>query len=330
MQQNHRLSRRSDRYFLLGAAGLALVALSLSAAPANRVRLSMKFTPGETLRYRIETSTAANNKMETPIENPEAASASKQSVSLILRLDVLNKPPANGEPAGSVHIRATYEKSEASFQSDAYDPASANLEDQYKHLEGRWLEYTIDPDGNVSHISGIDDLLANPVVAENVRLWINGLSFGPRIPKGGVEIGQKWSNDQPMEGTALGGLIWRNHSTYLHDEPCYPTDVPPGSSDAPQPAAKNPSCAVIVTEFKIVRNGDATPDDYARKNLNTSGTWTGSGESLDNISLATGFVVRSTQTAKQNMDFEIVSPTTGSKIHYVGQVETQSQIMLLP
>src|ERR1700722_3901742 len=170
MQGNYQPSRRDERYFLLGAAGLAVVALTLSAAPGNRVRLSMKFTTGETLRYRIETSTSANNKMETPIENPEAASASKQSVSLILRLDVLNRPPANGEPTGSVHIRATYEKSDASFQSDAYDPASANLEDQYKHLEGRWLEYTIDPDGNVSHISGIDDLLANPVVAENVRL----------------------------------------------------------------------------------------------------------------------------------------------------------------
>src|ERR1700723_2592759 len=133
MQANHQPSRRSERYFGAVIAGLTLVALSLSASPGNRVRLSMKFTPGETLRYRIETSTSANNKMETPIENPEAASASKQSVSLILRLDVLNKPPANGEPGGSVHIRATYEKSEASFQSDAYDPASANLEDQYKH-----------------------------------------------------------------------------------------------------------------------------------------------------------------------------------------------------
>src|ERR1700722_4414247 len=116
MQQSYRLSRRSERYFLLGTAGLALVALSLGASPANRVRLSMKFTPGETLRYRIETSTSANNKMETPIENPEGATAPKQSVSLILRLDVRNKPPANGEPAGSVHIRATYEKSDASFQ----------------------------------------------------------------------------------------------------------------------------------------------------------------------------------------------------------------------
>jgi hypothetical protein len=30
------------------------------------------------------------------------------------------------------------------------------------------------------------------------------------------------------------------------------------------------------------------------------------------------------------MDFEVLSPTTGSKIHYVGQVETQSHVILLP
>jgi hypothetical protein len=64
--------------------------------------------------------------------------------------------------------------------------------------------------------------------------------------------------------------------------------------------------------------------------LRTSGTWTGSGESLDSISLATGLIVRSTQTTTQNMDFEVLSPTTGSKIHYVGQVETQSHVILLP
>ena len=64
--------------------------------------------------------------------------------------------------------------------------------------------------------------------------------------------------------------------------------------------------------------------------MRTSGTWTGTGDSLDSISLATGFVVRSTQTTNQDMDFEIASPSAGSKIHYVGHVETQTEITLLP
>jgi hypothetical protein len=330
MRPNPQLSRRTKRSFLSAVTCLALIALSLSAAPA-KVHLSMKFTPGEVLRYQIETSTTANNKMETPIENPEAASKSTQSVSLILRLDVLNTPPANGAAAGSVRVRTTFEKSDAAFKSDAFDLAASNVEDQYKHLEGRSLEYTIEPDGQVSHITGIDDLPANPVVAQNVHAWMNGLSFGARIPKGGIEVGQKWNTDQPMEGTPLGGLVWRNRSTYLHDEPCSPADGPQKSPTGAQPAANaNPLCAVIVSEFKIIRNGDATPEDYSRKGLDTSGTWTGTGGSLEYISLADGTLVRSTQNSTQNMDVEIVKIKIGSKIHYVSRVDSKSEISLLP
>src|SRR5580700_11066400 len=102
MRLKHQLPRQNDRYFPAVVASLALIALSLRATPSNRVHLSTKFTPGEILRYQIESSTTTNNKMETPIENPEAASKSTQSVSLILRLDVLNAPLANGAAAGSV------------------------------------------------------------------------------------------------------------------------------------------------------------------------------------------------------------------------------------
>ncbi len=41
-------------------------------------------------------------------------------------------------------------------------------------------------------------------------------------------------------------------------------------------------------------------------------------------------MVRSTQTGTQNLDFEIVSALSGSKMHYVGKVETQSEITQIP
>src|ERR1700683_3007436 len=330
MQSNSQPSLRSKPSFLTTVACLMVAALSLPAAP-SKVHLSMRFTPGEILRYQIETSTTTNNKMEAPMENPEAASKSTQSVSLILRLDVLNAPPANGVAAGSVRIRTTFEKSDAAFKSDAFDLAGSNVQDQYKHLEGRSLEYTMEPGGQVSHITGIDDLLANPVVAENVHAWMNGLSFGARLPKGGIELGQKWNTDQPMEGTPLGGLVWRNRSTYLNNEPCSPhADSQKTSTATPSAAHANLSCAVVVTEFKIVRNGDATPDDYSRKGLDTSGTWTGSGGSLEYISLADGTLMRSTQNSTQNMDVQILRVKTGSKIHYFSRVDSKSEISLLP
>jgi hypothetical protein len=41
-------------------------------------------------------------------------------------------------------------------------------------------------------------------------------------------------------------------------------------------------------------------------------------------------LMRSTQTSTQKMNFEIVSALSGSKIHYAGRVETQSEITLMP
>ena len=330
MHRKAKLTRRNAQYLSAFVASLALLAFSLRATASNRVRLFPKYTPGQTLRYQIETRTNSNGKMETPIENPEAASKSKQTVSLILRLDILNPLPANNDPPGSVRIRATYEKSSATFESDAYDPASSKITDQYKNLEGRSLEYVMEPDGQLAHFAGLDDLLANRSVAENIHSWMNGLSSAARIPKDGIEVGQKWSSERPMEGVALGGLIWRNQSNYLRDEPCYSTDGPPKAIATAQPAGASASCAVIVTQFKIIRNGDATPDDYARQALATSGTWTGSGGSLETISLSTGTLIRSTQTATQDMDVLITSSRSGSKMHYVGHVESQSEISLLP
>ena len=94
--------------------------------------------------------------------------------------------------------------------------------------------------------------------------------------------------------------------------------------------AQSESCAVILTSFKILRHGsprsDATPPDYARNGLRTSGTWQDSGENLDWISLATGLIVRSTQSSTQDVDYEITSVSSGSSIHQISHTSTQSEI----
>src|ERR1700722_19899090 len=322
-------------------------AATLGSVAAERLHLRPKFTVGQILRYQITTRTTTTSNTTTPIVNAEGASQLKQTLLMQLRIDVLAVDPgANGAP-GTVRLRATYEKASATSESDNYDPDAATLVDQFDKLEGRAVEFTIDADGKLSHVAGLDKLLANPVASSTVRSSMAGLSASALFPKEGIVIGQKWTNEQPLENTPLAGLSWRTESTYVRDEA-----VPaPSPNDAATPDTANtanksadiaPSgaasadtpCAIIVTKFQIFRHGsehgDATPPDYIHNGLRTSGTWTGSGQSLDSISLATGLIVRSTQTTTQNMDFEILSPTTGSKIHYVGQVETESHVTLLP
>jgi len=329
----------AHRFRLAAAIGaVLLLALPISTTSDQRIRLLAQFKPGDSLRYQIETSMTTAGKTTTPIINPEGASRIKQSASIVLRLDLLEvHPGATGMP-GTLRLRATYEKSTATSESDAYDPDSAALEAQYNRLEGRSMDFTVEPDGKITDIKGLEEMLTNPASAQTVRTWMAGLSSTAGFPAAGIAIGQKWRREQPLVGIPISGLSWRSDATYLRNEPC-PSRGPAadsGTKATTQPDSNPEMCAVILNQFEIVRKGkrsareDETPDDYRRSGLRTSGVWTGAGESLDSISLASARVIRSTQTSAQDIDFAIVSTNTGSRMTYKGKIETQSQIVMLP
>jgi hypothetical protein len=340
-------------YFVASSATLMLLLPTAGDAGSQRIHLTPNFAMGESFRYHIESRTSTTGTTTTPIANPEAASQLKQTADLEVRLDVVGvQPAANGTP-GAARLRATYDKASAATETNAYDPAAAALDTQYNNLRGRSVEFTIEADGKISHITGIDEAVPNPSAAAAVRAWINGFSPSANLPAEGIAVGQKWSAERPLENTPLANLLWRTSSSYLRDEACQL--AAPATASAQIPAVRGPTlttsatstassagleespgprCAVILTSFNILRHGsasaDATPDDYRHNGLRTSGTWTGKGQSLDTISLQTGMLLRSTQSSTQKMDFEIVSALSGSKIHYAGQVETQSEITLIP
>ncbi|MGA8224619.1 MAG: hypothetical protein WB780_23445 [Candidatus Acidiferrales bacterium] len=327
------------------SAALSLAALALAATPEQRVRLIPKFTPQESLRYQIETRLTISGTTTTPIENPEGASLLKQTVSMLVRLDILDAQPGTATSMGRVRLRATYEKSDATSETDAYDPQAAALEDQFTRLEGHSMQFTLEPDGKLSDITGLEEILSNPSAAQSVRAWMSGLSSGAGFPKSGIVVGQKWKNEQPLTGTPLGGLFSRTEATYVRNEPCRapasapatpqasPATAASAKHSAPRSAATDEICAIILTRFEIVHHKsreDDTPEDYRRNGLRTSGTWTGRGESLDSISISTGMVVSSTQTSSQEMDFQILSKTAGNRLFHKGRVQSETDITLLP
>ena len=328
----------------------AMFAIALTALADQRVRLIPKLTPGETFRYQIETTTSTSSKTTTPIVDPGGATQATQSLSLLVRLDVLQADPAakNGLP-GTIRLRATYEKSKATSKADAYDPATPSPDDSYNRLEGHSIEFTIEPGGAVTDFKGLEDIFSNRADADPMLSWAKGLSSGASTPGKGIVIGQKWSSERPFAGTPFSDSIWRSDSTYLRNEPCdlpAAADLPAGAnssavataagakSSRSKSADPSEACAVILTSFKILRHGsahsDATPPDYARNGLRTSGTWQASGENLDSISLSTGLIVRSTQTSTQDADYEITSVSAGSSIHQVSHTTTHSEITLVP
>jgi hypothetical protein len=318
---------RSPCFCLLPVLLLCFVPLS-SARSEKRLHFAPKFVEGTSLLYRIETRTSSNEHNITPIVDPEGASQYEQSTSLVLRLAVLSAQQPSQASKEGVRFRATFEQADSDSQADAYAPQAAAFDDAIAKLKGQSFEFSIDS-GRLTGVQGLTQIAPNRDVAARLLAWVHVLFAPVDLPAPGVEIGQKWTNDRPLTDLPLTGLTWRNESTYLRDEPCAASS---GVKSVASPGTQG-ECAVLLTHFTILRHGsdhsDATPEAYIRNGLRTSGKWTGSGSSLDAISLASGLLVGCTQTATQDTDYQIRSASTDSTIHHTGQTTTQTEITLL-
>ena len=312
---------------------ILLAALPTVAFAKQKERLTAKFIPGEIFHYQIESHTTTTVKTTTPIADPESGSRTTQALDLLVRLDVLS--PAPGSPPGATHFRVTYEKSHAEAESDAFDPTGPSFEDQYNRIEGRSFDFTLDPDGTIANFKGLDDIFPNRSTAEPAYSWIDSLFPASRFPRDGVSVGQKWKAERPVTGMPLDDLIWSSDSTYLRNEACTATAAAAAATPSGgQSAEPVPACATVLMHYRMSRRGspksDATPPDYRKNGLRTAGAWTGSGDSLDSISLATGLLVTSTENSTQEVDYEITSAASGSSIHRKGRVQSQLIITLIP
>ena len=303
-----------------------------AAQSPPRVRLAPKFAPGNVLRYQMEFRTVTEGHRTGVVEDPQAPSKLELAWSAVMRVEVLavELTPAQSPTVARTHLRATYERSVASARSDTYDPEGAAIEEQYRKLQGRIIEFTVDSEGKVRDISGLQDILADEAAANAAREWLGQLALGASLPQGGIAPGQKWSSEQPATSAPIAGLLWRSESTYLRDERCRPAEAA-GASAAGSLADE--TCAVILTRFQVAQPHpprDPTPEDYRKRGLRTSGKWSGSGESLSYVSLRTGWVVSITQSGTQEMDVTVSTADGSSGVRYAGHVRSESQVTLLP
>ena len=303
--------------------------------PVQRARLAPQFAPGSLLRYQMEFRTTTETHRTGLIEDPQAPSKLELTWGAVVRVEVLGPAAGAGKSSGSdaragTRLRATYERSVAAARTDSYDLEGAALEEQYRKLQGRSVEFTLDADGNLTEVQGLKEIFADERAASAARESFGRLTMGASLPKEGIAPGQKWSSEQPAGSAPIAGLVWRTESTYLRDERCRPaslTGVPSGDPLAQQ------TCAVILTRFEIAQPRalrDPTPDEYRRRGLRTAGKWSGSGESLIYISLRTGWAVSVTQSGTEDMDVTVSTADGESGVRYSGRVGSKSQITLLP
>jgi hypothetical protein len=290
----------------------------------RRATLQPKLEPGDVVRYQIEFRTTSDTKSGGSVADPEGPSQVVITWDAKIRLDVLAAPDSAG--TGAKLLRTTYEQSTATVQSDTPDPETSAIVKQYQQLEGRALEFTLAADGQVTAARGLEGFLPDQNTVNAAQQWVSQLSGGGGAPPTSISPGMTWSSEQAADKLPLAGLSWRTDSTYLRDESCRPALASGGA-----PSQPDDMCAVILTSLTLSPSrpkADGTPEEFRRNGLQSSGSWTGSGDSLSYVSLRTGWVVSASQSSEQKMDVNITS-ALGSTVHYGGTVATHSQISLL-
>ncbi|HEV2387725.1 MAG TPA: hypothetical protein VGS20_10780 [Candidatus Acidoferrales bacterium] len=302
----------------------AAAAVSLGATCGQPAAPAAGLDPGESLRYRVEYRSGIHSDSNGPIYNPEQAHNLTIAVTAVLRLEVLRVDAAS--PAGcSIRLRATYESTDARVQSDAYDPGADALEKRYRELQNHSFEFTVNPQGAVVQVAGLNRLEPDERLRNSIRQWLSTLTLPLSLWKPGMKPGARWRTETPLVDSPLAGLAWRTETAYRNDEACPPA---PGASEA----AGAGRCAVIAAHLRGVQRvprGGATPAEYRRQGLRTSGQWKAHGASLSYVSLATGLVTSTTASEHDDMDVTIVPAAGGSELRYDGQTDSVSQITLI-
>lgn len=297
-----------------------------------RVSLAPRFVPGQSFRYEMEYETTTETRRTGLTADPQGPTSLVVDWNATVRIDVLPADAAAGAgAAGGIRLRTTYEKSAASVRSDSFDPAADETVEQYRKLEGKAIEFTLDPGGKVRSVTGIEDVVDSEKAAQSARDWVAQLSASAGAPAGGVAVGQTWSSEQPADSLPIAGLVWHTDSEYLGNESCHPAnpDVPTERSSANE--APQAYCAVVLAKVSLAHSKsahDLTPPELKKNGVESSGKWTGTGQSLLYVSLASGFVVSATQTGSEEMDVTLTS-NHNTAMHYFGTISSRSQVELV-
>jgi len=301
-------------------------------AVSLRASLTPRFVPGEKFRYVMEYETTTETSRSGLATDPQGPSNLVVDWNATVRMEVF---PADGGTPGGIRLRTTYEKSTASVRSDTFDPAADETSEQYHKLEGKVVEFTLDAEGKVKYVAGLEEISDSEKAAQSAREWIAQLSASAGAPPGGVSVGQTWSSEQPADSLPIAGLVWHTDSEYLRNESCHPPnpDLPttPGAADSPANSSEEADCAVILANLNLVRSKsvrDPTPPEFRKNGVTSAGKWSGSAQSLLYVSLASGMVVSVTQTGTEQMDVTLTS-NRNTSMRYAGTISTRSQVALV-
>lgn len=288
---------------------LAMGVLLFTAAAGQReqrVVLLPQLRNGETLAYesqaRLDRHVQTKSNVTTMLKPGEA----RRDLSSIVRLSV--------QEARLVDNRLLMAGETSVEPSDDPAPVAGGPAPKIPRIS-----FTIGGDGGVTRAEGLDDLDAEQLMAW--QFWVAQFAFGWTLPAGGVRPGEKWKSEEAEKTpTPIANLVWERETNYVQNDKC------------PMAAGAGQQCAVFLISSTLRQKSnpkDTTPEDFQLRQLKTSGTVSGTNETVAYISLETGLLVRATEDLQQFMSVTIAKADNSNQVHYDMRVTSHFETSLL-
>jgi hypothetical protein len=329
MNRIHHRARRAQ--FPVSVGGLlALLAVSVCAAKdrPQRVNLFPRLQAGQTLAYQIGYHSDKQVKTESPVIVAAPDDSAKIDVTALLRFEVLTVQ-AQGDRA-VIRARTKFEalNSDSHFKVPNVEPPAGQV--QRQEPGGKFIEFTILPDGRLDSVTGLDALF--PEQQQAWQEWASRFLLAAALRAPGARIAQKWNSEEAEKSSSpIAGLRWMRESTYVRDEPCRTMQLTVQGSVAPSDAAPE-TCAVILTNAALKQNSNAknaTPEDFKLHELRTAGTARGANRIITYVSLKTGLLIRATEEATQQMNVTVAKADGSNRVHYDVNAKSHSEVLLV-
>jgi hypothetical protein len=317
---------------VVALVGVCAMVAPLKAEPSanGRVTLFPKLAAGQVLTYQIayHSDKSAKTKSTVATSTPQSPSGAETNVRALLRLEVVSveKQGQHASVRAKTYFQVLNSATHVTVPKDIPTPPD---QVQGQDPKGVSIEFTINPDGHIDQIKGLDALSPEQQLAW--KEWVAQFAASAALPGGGVRIGQKWKTEELENSPApIAKLRWQRESIYLRDELCHTSEVTvDGEVSDVNPQQVPETCAVIETNATLKQHSsteDATPEDYKLHQLQTSGTASGKNKTLLFVSTQTGLLVRSSDHADQKMSVTIAKADDSNRVHYDIQAKSDTEI----
>src|SRR6267143_6668049 len=164
-------------------AGTFLLAAAALCAGDRRVHLLPKLQPGQTITYLIRFQSEKTVNTESKVVAPMGPNAVQLDASGLLRVEILDVQETGSKAA--IHARAQFLTLDSGGSPKMNGDTKPGGEKQSAPPAGKFVDFTISPDGSVNNPNCLDSL--SPGQQQAWQQWVARFALAWTLPANGMK-----------------------------------------------------------------------------------------------------------------------------------------------